>query len=346
MIRVIIVDDSPTFRLLAKSILESDPDIQVVGEAINGREALRLCERYRPDVITMDIHMPSMDGYEAIQKIMTDMPCPIVVLTGTPGSRNEKIHEKAMKSGALVVLPKPKDIQGLDPAADILISKIKSMSEIKVIRRKMISRPVAPRRTNALGSFQKKAIHLLGIGASTGGPPAIQKVLSGLSNQIPFPIVVVQHISKGFVHNLAKWLSASTSFPVNIAEHGHRMIPGNVYIAQDNHQLMVTRDGRICLRQSGPVDGHQPSATVMFESIAKEYGNTGMGILLTGMGCDGASGLKKLADTGAITIAQDEASSVVFGMPKEAIALGAAQKVLPVTEISSFVNQYLLRLSV
>jgi len=337
MIRVVIVDDSPTFRLLAKSILESDPDIQVLGEAINGHEALRICKQYQPDIVTMDIHMPSMDGYATIQSIMSDMPCPIIALTGSVSSRNEDTHKKAIQSGALLALPKPKDIPGIDPAADRLIEKIKSMSQIKVIRRKNFHRP-----QRLIDRYiQTNAIRLIGIGASTGGPPAIQTILLGLSKNIACPVVIVQHISQGFVHNMAKWLVASTHFKVSLAENGARMVPGNVYIAQDNHHLAVTREGRLKLFQKGPVDGHQPSATVLFESIAQEYGPSGMGILLTGMGCDGAAGLKKLADKGALTIAQDETSSVVFGMPKKAIELGAARKILPIGEIASFVNQIL-----
>jgi len=338
MIRVVIVDDSPTFRLLVKSILESDPDIQVLGEAINGLEALRVCKQYQPDIVTMDIHMPCMDGYATIQSIMSDMPCPIIALTGSVNSKNEDTHKKAIQSGALVALPKPKDIPGIDPAADQLIEKIKSMSQVKVIRRKKFTPPT---RISAQQCTPKNAIRLIGIGASTGGPPAIQTILSGLSKNIACPILIVQHISQGFVHNLSKWLVSSTAFNVSLAENGIRMIPGNVYIAQDNHHLAVTREGRLKLFQKGPVDGHQPSATVLFESIAQEYGPSGMGILLTGMGCDGAVGLKKLADKGALTIAQDEASSVVFGMPKKAIDLGAARKILPIGKIASFVNQVL-----
>jgi len=338
MIRVVIVDDSPTFRLLARSILESDPEVQVVGEAINGVEALRVCKQYHPDIVTMDIHMPSMDGYTTIQSIMTDMPCPIIVLTGSVSFKNEDTKKKAIQSGALVALPKPRDIPGIDPAADQLLEKIKSMSQVKVIRRKKIK---LPEKTISQQYVPKNAIRLIGIGSSTGGPPAIQTILSGLSANIACPIVIVQHISQGFVHNLSKWLNTSTSFTVCLAENGIRMIPGNVYIAQDNHHLAVTREGRLRMFQKGPVDGHQPSATVLFESIAQEYGLAGMGILLTGMGCDGAAGLKKLADKGALTIAQDEKSSVVFGMPKKAIDLGAARKILPIDEIASFMNQVL-----
>jgi two-component system chemotaxis response regulator CheB len=336
MIRVVIVDDSPTFRLLVRSILESDPGIQVLGEAINGVEALRICKQYQPDIVTMDIHMPSMDGYATIQSIMSDMPCPIIALTGSVNSRNEDTHKKAIQSGALVALPKPKDIPGIDPAADHLIEKIKSMSQVKVIRRKNFK---PPSRIPSPNYLNKNAIRLVGIGASTGGPPAIQKILSRLSTNIACPVVIVQHISQGFVQNLTKWLVSSTAFNVSLAENGKRMIPGNVYIAQDNHHLAVSREGRLRLFQKGPVDGHQPSATVLFESIAQEFGQSGLGILLTGMGCDGASGLKKLADKGALTIAQDEASSVVFGMPKKAIELGAAKKILSIGEIAPFVNQ-------
>jgi two-component system chemotaxis response regulator CheB len=338
MIRVVIVDDSPTFRLLVKSILESDPEIQVLGEAINGLEALRICKQYQPDIVTMDIHMPSMDGYATIQSIMSDMPCPIIALTGSVSSKSEDTHKKAIQSGALIALSKPKDIPGIDPAADRLIQKIKSMSQVKVIRRKQFK---LPEKICAQKTMNQHAIQLIGIGASTGGPPAIQTILSGLSQNIASPIVIVQHISQGFVHNLAKWLISSTSFNVQLAENLMRMVPGNVYIAQDNHHLTVTREGRLKLFQKGPVDGHQPSATVLFESIAQEYGSSGLGILLTGMGCDGAAGLKKLADKGALTIAQDESSSVVFGMPQKAIALGAARKILHIDDIAPFVNQVL-----
>ncbi|ETR71002.1 MAG: Chemotaxis response regulator protein-glutamate methylesterase [Candidatus Magnetoglobus multicellularis str. Araruama] len=323
MIGVVIVDDSPTFRLLARSILESDPDIQVLGEAINGFEALRVCKQYQPDIITMDIHMPSMDGYATIQSIMTDMPCPIIVLTGSPGSFNENTHKKAIQSGALVALPKPKDIQGIDPEADRLIEKIKSMSQVKVIRRRKFTQLSRP---DLYSKTQSNKIKIIGIGASTGGPPAIQKILSELSHSIECPIVIVQHISQGFVQNLSKWLISSTSFNVGLAEHGLRMVPGNVYIAQDNTHLKVNREGRLVLYHSVPVDGHQPSVTVLFESIAQEYGPSGMGILLTGMGCDGAAGLKKMADSGSLTIAQDEKSSVVFGMPKKPLSWVVREK--------------------
>jgi len=337
-----IVDDSPTFRLLVKTILADEPGIQVVGEAINGKEALLKCERVKPDIITMDIHMPSMNGYEAIESIMAEMPCPIIVLTGTESSWNEKTREKAIKSGALAALPKPKDIQGIDIAADNLINKIKSMSEIKVVRRRNFASPAKPIKRDNFNTLKKKTIKVIGIGASTGGPPAINTILSGLSSKITIPILIVQHISQGFVANLAKWLSSNTFFNVKIAEHGQRLEPGGVYIGRDNYQLTITRDGRIYLKQIGLVDGHEPSATVLFSSIAQEYGDEGMGILLTGMGSDGASGLKKLADTGALTIAQDEETSVVFGMPKEAIALGAARKILPLGGIAPFLNQRLI----
>ena len=337
MIRVLIVDDSPTLRYLIRTTLESDPEVQVVGEARNGEEAIALCHKLEPDIITMDIQMPKMDGYQAIRRIMAESARPIVVLTSTMSDIQLGISFKALEAGALMVLGKPHGLPGEDPEADRLIAHVKAMAGVKVVaRRRWLQRetpeppPRQPCPRPAAGP-----VRLIAIGASTGGPPALQVILSGLSPTLSVPIVVVQHISPGFVQGLAHWLDQTTPLRVKVAESGESLQPGTVYLAPDGKHLQVTENTMAWLRDSPPVDGHRPSATALFESVAQTYGARAVGVLLTGMGGDGAQGLKALWDAGGLTIAQDEATCVIFGMPKQAIALGAATEVLPLPQIGT-----------
>jgi len=341
MIRVLVVDDSPTMRQVIRAVLESDSELKVVGEAYNGINAVALCEKLQPDIITMDIRMPEMNGFEAIRTIMAESPRPIVVLTSTRSDIELGTSFNAIDAGALMVCGKPRGLPGEDPAADRLIQQIKIMAEVKVVRRRwhltekktqsslektveansIATRPLTPR--------------LIAIGTSTGGPPALQMILKEFTASLPVPVVIVQHISSGFVEGLAHWLDGTTPLRVKVAEICEVLEAGTVYLAPEDQHLMVTKHGRVRLRASPEVDGHRPSATVLFESVAESYGPNAVGILLTGMGRDGAQGLKTLREKGGHTIAQDEASSVIFGMPKEAIALGAAEKVLSLEQITS-----------
>lgn len=345
MIRVLIVDDSLTLRILIRRILESDQEIIVAGEAVNGEEAIALCRKLNPDIITMDIHMPGMDGYEAIRHIMAEMPRPIVVLTSTESDIRLGITYKAIESGALMVIGKPKGMPGIDPDADTLASHIKAMADVKVVRRKKWSQmdpPKMPGNAASPNGSRLQPVRLVAVGVSTGGPPALQVILSRLPAGFPAPILVVQHISRSFINGLATWLSETTPLQVKVAQSGEKLKPGTVYLAPDGQHLTVTQDGSVWLKNMPLVDGHCPSATVLFESAAAVNGPETAGVILTGMGSDGARGLKTLHDAGGYTIAQDEASCIIFGMPKEAIAMGAVNEVLPLELISDRLKQLVL----
>jgi len=345
MIRVLIVDDSATLRRLIRAILESDPELEVVGEARDGEEAIALCRRLQPDIVTTDIQMPKLDGYEVICNIMAESPRPIVVLTSSMSDRELGISFKAVEAGALMVIGKPHGLPGKDPDADRLIDEVKLMSQVKVVGRRRELRKEAARavpgqipdqpRRSARGGTDPEPLRLIAIGASTGGPLALRVILAGLQPELSPPIVAVQHISPGFVHGMARWLDNTTPFSVKVAGNGAPLQPGAVCLAPDDKHLLVSDSGVGWFSDSPPVDGHRPSATALLKSVAQTYGPAAVGVLLTGMGKDGARGLKTLRDAGARTIAQDEATCVVFGMPGEAIALGAAQEVLPLDRIAA-----------
>jgi two-component system chemotaxis response regulator CheB len=335
MIRVLVVDDSPILRQLIWSILESDPDLQVVGQARNGEEAVALCQRLEPDIITMDIRMPKMNGFQAIRRIMAESPRPIVVLTSTESNLELGVSSKALEAGALMVVGKPHGLPGEDPKADQLIAQVKAMAGVKVVTRRWRLEKKTPALSQREPALRPSPgpVRLIAIGASTGGPPALQAILSQLPADLP--VVVVQHMSPGFIQGLARWLNETTPLQVKVAGNGETLQAGMVYLAPDGRHLLVTAGGRARLRTSPPVSGHRPSATALFQSVAQNYGSAAVGVLLTGMGRDGAQGFKALRDAGAHTIAQDEATCVVFGMPKQAIALGAVEEVLPLEQIGA-----------
>jgi two-component system chemotaxis response regulator CheB len=344
MIRVLIVDDSPTLRHLIRAILNSDSELRVVGEARNGQEAIALCKQLQPDIITMDIQMPGMDGYQAIRHIMVESPRPIVVLTSTMSDEALQVTYKGIEAGALMVIGKPHDLPGIDPEADKLIATIKAMADVIVVRRRRrsLTEPAPPsasqpdRRVEPIeltGAAGDPPVHLIAIGTSTGGPPALQAILSHLPTGLPVPVVVVQHISTGFVQGLARWLNESVPLRVKVIEPSETLRPGTVYLAADGKHLLVAKNNQAWQKDSPPVDGHRPSVTALFETVARDYGPLAVGVLLTGMGSDGARGLKAIYEAGGYTIVQDEASCVVFGMPKVAIALGAASEVLALEKI-------------
>ena len=345
MIRVLVVDDSPAIRLGIRLILESDPELKVIAEARNGEESIDLCNKLHPDIITMDIMMPGMGGYEAIGRIMSEAPCPILVFTGIESKSMVEVSFKALALGALSVLPKATLLAPDSYQARELISQIKLMAGIKVVRRKFTSSEAVGKTVNgpaskaapvrhAFVSRMQKEARLVAIGASTGGPPALQTILAGLSPHFPLPIVVVQHISVGFSAGLASWLSNVTAHRCKLAEYGEITQPGTVYFAPDGNHMTVNDKGAIFLDPSLPVGGHLPAINVLFESVARNFGAASIGILLTGMGKDGAKGLKAMRQAGAYAIAQNEKSSVVFSMPAAAIALDAVDEVLDLNLIA------------
>jgi two-component system chemotaxis response regulator CheB len=340
MTNVLIVDDSPTLRHLIRAILSTDPELNVIGEARNGEEAVKMVARLHPDVVTMDIQMPAMDGYEAIRRIMSETPVPIVVLTSTESDIRLGATYKGVESGALMVFGKPHGLPGDDPDAVELINVVKAMADVKVIRRKW-KVPGSPRSARKENTVRRESNRygIVAVGTSTGGPPALRTVLGELPATFPVPVVVVQHISKGFTEGLARWLNETIALRVKLAEAGEPLLAGNAYIAPDEVHLQVTGQGKVALLKESPMDGHRPSVTALFNSVAKQYGRNAVGVLMTGMGRDGANGLYAMKQEGAYTIAQDEASSIVFGMPKEAINMGAAGEVLALQKIGQKIKE-------
>jgi two-component system chemotaxis response regulator CheB len=347
VIEVLIVEDSPVAREILTYVLTSDPAIRVVGTANNGVEALETVRQKKPDVITMDIHMPMMDGFEATRRIMETFPTPIVIVSGSSGGKEVASTFRAIEAGALAVVRRPPGVnhEEFEAAAKELILTVKLMSEVKVV--KLIPQPFQARiaaRPKTLTPLLKTAgIQAVAIGASTGGPPVLNKILSGLPQGFPLPVLIVQHIAQGFTEGFAEWISNASGFPVRVAAHGERLAPRHGYVAPDGLHLGLDSGPRIVLSSLAPENGLRPSVSYLFRSVAQVLGPAAVGVLLTGMGRDGAGELKTLKDMGAITIVQDEDSSVVHGMPGEAIKLGAATYVLSpegiTTMLASLLNQ-------
>jgi two-component system chemotaxis response regulator CheB len=338
VIKVLIVEDSPVAREFLTYILTSDPAIQVVGTANNGVEALESVKQKKPDVITMDIHMPMMDGFEATRRIMETFPTPIVIVSGSTRATEVASTFRAIEAGALAIVRRPVGInhEAFEAASRELIQTVKLMSEVKVVRRipRAAKTRIVAQPAISIPLQRTTGIQAVAIGASTGGPPALQKILSGLPENFPVPILIVQHIAHGFVDGFAEWLSGASHFPVSVASHTERVVAGHGYVAPDGFHLGLDSGLRITLSNLAPENGLRPSVSYLFRSIAQVLGPAAVGVLLTGMGRDGAEELKTLKEGGAITIAQDEESSVVHGMPGEAIKLGAATYVLPPEEIA------------
>ncbi|MBA2658895.1 MAG: chemotaxis-specific protein-glutamate methyltransferase CheB [Nitrosospira sp.] len=339
MINVLVVEDSPVVREFLVQILGSDPDITVIATAADGEEALYVVRYHRPDVITMDIHMPKLNGLEATRLIMQTTPTPIVIVSGS-----ENIHEiattfDAMDAGALAVLGRPAGIghPHHQTTAQDLVQTVKLMSEVKVVRRwsRLQSPKPALRPVTMGGLCQSAQTRLVVMGASTGGPTAIEAILAALPNNFPVPVLIVQHMSAGFIGGFVQWLNTSSSLPVHTATQGELPLPGHVYIAPHDYQMSVQREGRIVLTKDAAEYGLRPSISYLFRAVAEVYGGNAVAGLLTGMGRDGAKELLLLKEKGAVTFTQDKESSIVHGMPGEAIKLDAAMLVLPLDKIAA-----------
>jgi len=335
MIKVLIVEDSLVVSHLLLQILQSDPEIVVVGQARNGEEAVWLANHLKPDVITMDINMPKLDGIEATKLIMQQCPTRIIVVSAAGNNNESKSAFEAIKSGALQVIDKPKGYLASDyeQIKGNLIKSVKLMSTLKVVTRWATKKPVKPLVKQPTVKTSGK-IKVMGIGASTGGPAALNYLLSRLPKNFPLPILIVQHITFGFGAAFADWLNTESSLPVFLAKQGQAIEPGRVYVAPDGYHLGVNSNGVIHLtNKKVNYNHHIPSVNYLFESLAKSYGHQSLGLLLTGMGDDGALGLRLIREAGGRTFVQDEESSVVFGMPKEAIRIGAAEKIVPLNTV-------------
>ncbi len=339
MIRVLLVDDSPVAITIMKRMLSLSTEISVVGAAENGKEALDLIPRIKPDVICTDLHMPVMDGLEFTREVMSRHPLPILLVSISAHDASLNAF-KVVEAGAVDIFPKPKANTQLDyeRSAPDLIRKIRILSGVRVFRR---SRPDSDSEMGISElkelkpeiRISKSKIRIIVIGASTGGPQALQSILARLPADFPLPVVCIQHIAEGFLGGLVEWLSSQCTAKVRIATPGAPPAAGVIYFPREGTHLKIGGDGRFIHSAEPPLDGHRPSITITMESLAHHYGNGVLGILLTGMGRDGAAGMRAIARAGGMTIAQDEQSSVVFGMPKQAIELDAAGYVLPLESI-------------
>jgi two-component system, chemotaxis family, protein-glutamate methylesterase/glutaminase len=338
-IRVLVADDSALAREMLVQILDSDDEIEIVGVAADGQEAVDLVASARPDLVTMDIHMPRMDGLKAIESIMAFSPVPILVVSSSVYGEGVGRAFDALEAGALEVMkkPEPRDWADLQDIAADLIRRVKLLSRIPVIthlRGKRAARPVVVAEpgteTNAAGARPE----IVAIGSSTGGPSALLNVLGRLPTDYPLPILVAQHIAEGFVPGLVAWLDAGCKIRVVVAQDRMPVLPGVAYFAPTGVNLTLERH-RLRLNEPKAGQLYVPSADTLFESVTHSRGPAAIGVILTGMGADGAGGLKLMRDAGATTIAQDEETSTVFGMPKAAAERGAASLVLPVHDIAA-----------
>lgn len=328
MLKVLIVDDSATVRQLLTAIMQEDSGIEVVASLPSGTEALRFLEKAteKPDIITMDVCMPGLNGLEATTKIMETTPVPILIVTGHESSLNVERVFTFMQAGAVGVVAKPPG--PADPAFEFcarqLVRTLKSLSEIKLVKRRSLATrntaPVAPKP-------EKRVIRCIGIGASTGGPQVLKEIIQHLPADFSIPILIAQHISQGFTEGLAKWLS-DENHTVMLGYDGAPIKPRMIYVAPDNMHMGVTVHKTLILIDSPKEYGMRPAVSALFRSMAKVYKDEGVAVLLTGMGKDGAQEMKLMKEAGALTIAQDKATSVVHGMPGAAIDIGAATHVM------------------
>lgn len=344
-VRVLIIDDSIVIRQLLKDILSRDSDIEVVGTASDPIDGYDKIVQLKPDVLTLDVEMPRMDGITFLEKLMRTHPM-AVVMVSTLTRQGSEVTLKALEIGAVDFIAKPTEsiFTGMSALSHEIVTKVKTAARARV--RTRTAEPVRPVPLPASpGKRASCTALLIAIGASTGGPEAIRQVLQGLPAEVP-PVVIVQHMPPVFTRSFAERLDRLSALRVKEAEDGDLLESGHAYIAPGDYHLQVARDGsryRARVVQTPPVNRHRPSVDVLFDSVAQASGASAVGVLLTGMGADGARGLKQMRDAGACTIAQDEETCVVFGMPREAIQMGGAEFVLPLPRIAHKVVELLDR---
>jgi len=334
-IRVLVVDDSPTMVNTMTTLLSQEPRIEIVGRAGDGNRAVSLARLLRPDVITMDLLLPGLDGPGAIAAIMADAPARILVVSAV-ADRGADLGFQAIRAGALELIAKPNVTSGeeLRKWGRELTNSICLMAEVPVISRRKIREVIPPLLSKG------NRVDIFGLAASTGGPPALAEILSRLPKDLPVPIVIAQHITEGFTPGMVRWLSQVTPLGVTIARDGERLEPGKVYFPLDGHDLTIDRGvARLSRTRGGPC----PSGDLMLSSLSRVYGGRAGGGVLTGMGDDGARGLLDIRRSGGVTVAQDEASSVVFGMPKAALDIGATEQALSLSSLPDFIRQCCLK---
>lgn len=341
-IEIFLVDDSQVARDLLTYVFETDPELTIIGYAENGEEALKWLKYQTPDVITMDINMPVLDGFKTTRRIMQTKPIPIVIVSSGYNQADLDNSFLAIEAGALAIVEKP---QGIYDARLIqeLLETIHLISGSKLVthRQQQASKSASPQGAPHVNSDQTAHTHpisAIAIGASLGGPIAVELILSHLPADLPVPIFLVQHISEGFTKGFADWLQKTSKLCIKLASHGEQAHAGHVYIAPDGG-IMTVQGGNVININYGEKVSLKPSVGKLFLSMAQVHGPNAIGVLLTGMGKDGAAELLQMRKKGAFTIVQNEESCVLFGMPKEAIKLGAAKQILPLEQIADTLQQ-------
>lgn len=337
-VRILVVDDSALFVEALSHVVERAPGLAVAGWASDGAQALERVVSLQPDLVTMDLTMPRMGGLEAVSRIMAERPTPILILTGDPRRGLDHVTFEALSRGALDLRIKPVLV---DPdAAEVreLLDHMRLLASIKTVRHPGARR--SPPRLVASPASSLRRAPVVGIAASTGGPTALREILGHLPAGFPARFVVAQHMSAGFVPHFVEWLRSHVALDVVLAQDGLELRTGAIHVAPDGRHAVVDRRGRMRLEAPPPgAGGHVPSADVLFRSMAESLGRAAIGVVLTGMGKDGAAGLLAIRRAGGATLAQDEATSVVGGMPRAAADVGAAERVLPKHEIATALQQ-------
>ncbi len=347
-LRVLIVEDSRTVRAWLCHAIQRDPRLTVAAAVETGEEALRVLDRAAPDVISMDIQLPGINGFETTRRIMSERPTPIVVLAAADSGDDGRISMNALQAGALTVLEKPRGAIG--PAYQVIAEKLcaslVAMSQVKVVTQRRLRRasPTDAGAAVAACSTHRRTppVRMVGIVASTGGPSALLRILRGLPPDFDAPILIVQHMAPAFTSSFTEWLGAACRISVLEPRNGQRPLPGCAYVAPaDRH--MILRHGVLALTHDEPVAMQRPSGTLLLQSMAMDLGPAAAGIVVTGMGDDGAAGLSDIRKAGGHTIAESEATAVVYGMPAAAVALGAACEVLPLDQIAGRMRELVAR---
>lgn len=334
MIRVLVVDDSRAGRELMARVIDTEPGLELTGLGDGGEKAVRLAQELGPDVITMDLHMAQREGYEAIRQIMRMCPTRIVVVGHRDDREEIDMSLRAIEMGALMLVRRPFG-PGSPAYAEValaLVRAIKAMAEVRVVRRWG-----DVRRAPGAGAAPRR--RLVVIGASTGGPSGLRDILAQLPPRFALPVVIVQHLAAGFTRGMAEWLAAASGYPVVVANAVETLHGGRAYLVPDGCQPAIGADLSCRLLQGAPEHGMCPSVSHLFRSVDPELRPATIAVLLSGMGKDGAAELRQLREQGAFTIAQDRASSAVYGMPGEALRLDAAMQVLEPPEIGKLLQR-------
>ncbi|MFW5968299.1 MAG: chemotaxis-specific protein-glutamate methyltransferase CheB [Persicimonas sp.] len=355
--RILIAEDSSLFATVLREMIEREPDMEVVGRATNGREAVEMCMELEPDLILMDIHMPVMDGLTATGRIMARCPTPILVITADPYKGGVDLSFKALSAGALDLIAKPDEFPMREAERLELLRKMRILAEVPVVRhvRENLNRSEVPtskarsqtsdRSEESHGPLADEETPVVGIVGSTGGPKALSQLLGELPGDFAAPIVIVQHITRGFSRHLTRWLNNHSELRVVEASHQQPVRAGHVYIAPTEMQMELTASRRLKVYDGPAVDGHRPSGDVLLRSLARHVAPRAVGVVLSGMGQDGAFGLAAMYRSGSVTLVQDETSALVYSMPRSAIERGVVSDVVELDRMSSRLTELVDELS-